>query len=176
MAQGLKHHPLDGSYPFTYGPDFFAVARDGGSWRLFARDGRWPNAAPEEALVVWPPGVPDPLGGSRTDGEREVRLGLDPSDREIRVPGHNFALLEWTDGTAHVYGGRATSGATGVQHFSAPSVRALADGGAARGAVVVRGTHGGCLEGRAAVLVCEWDGKLSAAVAPGAAASRSTGA
>ena len=117
--------------------------------------------------MVWPPGVPDPLGASRTDGEREVRLGLDPSDREIRVPGHNFALLEWTDGTAHVYGGRATSGATGVQHFFAPSVRALADGGAARGAVVVRGTHGGCLEGRAAVLVCEWDGKLSAAVAPG---------
>ncbi|KAH8098799.1 ligase [Aureococcus anophagefferens] len=118
----------------------------------------------DRVLVAWPPGVPDPLGGSRTDGEREVRLGLDPSDREIRVPGHNFALLEWTDGSVHVYGGRATSGATGVQHFSAPSVRAR--GRRRARAVVVRGTHGGCLEGRAAVLVCEWDGKLSAAVEP----------
>jgi len=111
--------------------------------------------------------------GSRAHGETTARVVVEYAvapawqDWELAVPGHNFAILVGSDGSCHVYGGRATSATTGVHHFTAASVAALAATGATGGTLVASGAHDGCLEGRRAIKVCEWDGKMSAAAVRG---------
>jgi hypothetical protein len=122
------------AFPVGRAVRFFSLVVDAaGRPRLFARDGRFPNAAPEEGVVGWPAGVPDDRdrGG---DFAVALEYATPPPETEWERarPGHNFALLV-VDGAVHVYGGRADKADSGVHHFEAASVAAFAASGATGG-------------------------------------------
>ena len=126
-----------------------------------ARDGLWPNAAPDERLLLWATNERLEL----TNEPAEVRLPL-PEGVEER-PAHNFAAII-KDGRVHGFGGRARGGTVlpkayrqrGVHYFP-PSHQPLTF---ETGSIRITGRHAGCQELRRTPVTCEWDGKLSAAL------------
>ena len=79
---------------------FFSVVDLKEKVYLLARDGLWPNAAPDERLWMWVTNEKLEL----TSEPAEVRLPL-PEGVEER-PAHNFAAII-RDGRVHGFGGRA---------------------------------------------------------------------
>ena len=140
---------------------FFSVVDLKEKVYLLARDGLWPNAAPDERLWMWATNARLEL----TSEPAEVRLPL-PEGVEER-PAHNFAAII-KDGRVHGFGGRARGGtvlpknfaARGVHYFP-PSQNPLTF---ETGSIRITGRHAGCQELRRTPVTCEWDGKLSAAL------------
>ena len=140
---------------------FFSVVDLKEKVYLLARDGLWPNAAPDERLLLWVTNEKLEL----TSEPAEVRLPL-PEGVEER-PAHNFAAII-RDGRVHGFGGRARGGTVlprdfqrrGVHYFP-PSHQPLTF---ETGSIRITGRHAGCQELRRTPVTCEWDGKLSAAL------------
>ena len=140
---------------------FFSVVDLKEKVYLLARDGLWPNAAPDERLWMWATNERLEL----TTEPAEVRLPL-PAGVEER-PAHNFAAII-KDGRVHGFGGRARGGTVlpkayqqrGVHYFP-PSHQPLTF---ETGSIRITGRHAGCQELRRTPVTCEWDGKLSAAL------------
>ena len=157
--------PSRGEVLYRFAPGlayrFFSVVDLKEKVYLLARDGLWPNAAPDERLWMWATNARLELASEPA----EVRLPL-PEGVEER-PAHNFATII-KDRRVHGFGGRARGGTVlpkayqrrGVHYFP-PSQDPLTF---ETGSIRITGRHAGCQELRRTPVTCEWDGKLSAAL------------
>jgi hypothetical protein len=140
---------------------FFSVVDLKHTVHLLARDGLWPNAAPDERLLVWATDASLQLRGRPAEVHLPLPKGVDER------PAHNFAALVDDENRVHGFGGRARGGTvlpetwnrSGIHYF--PPSTAMTFG---EGRVRVTGLHAGCQELRRTPVTCEWDGKLSAAL------------
>jgi len=143
---------------------------------LTARTGRFPDAAPKEAMVLWRDAGGLDLKKVYDNARRRRRSRSDQPER-VLLPGdlaHNYGFLKrkGRDDVVAMYGGRGET--TGIARLEISSknkkkkdlLRQLAEATMDDLAIVVRDRHPGCVEAVFRPGRCRYDGRLSITFAP----------